>query len=421
MIEVKVIKKFEDTAISQIIELVKNSNKNKSKTEMFITKFARIYTPVVVILAVFLAFIPPIFVGFQNLSEWVRRALVFLVTSCPCALVLSVPLGFFAGIGKAGREGVLVKGSNYLNLLTKAKTLVLDKTGTITKGNFEISKIILSENITEEELLKIAAIAESMSNHPIAKSIVEKANEVVDTKDIKEYNEIAGQGIKVKYKEDEILVGNSKLLEKENIKYYICNEIGAVVYVAKNKKYLGSIVISDVIKEDSKGAIEKFIETGIKNIYMLTGDNSKIAEHVAKSVGIKNVYANLLPAEKVEKMKEIKQKYGTVVAIGDGINDSPLLALSDIGVSIGNTGADLAIETSDIVIMDGKLSSFSKLIKTAKRTNRIVRQNIYFAIGIKVLVLLLGAIGISTMWEAVFADVGVTFITVLNSLRILKK
>ena len=421
LIEVNVIKEFQDTAISQIIELVKNSNKNKSKTEVFITKFAKIYTPVVVLLAVFLAFIPPIFMGFDNLGQWIKRALVFLVTSCPCALVLSVPLGFFAGIGRAGREGVLVKGSNYLNLLTKAKTLVLDKTGTITKGSFEVTKVILSQNITEEELLKIAAIAESMSNHPIAKSIVEKANETIDTNDIKEYNEIPGMGMKVSYKDDEILVGNSKLFEKENVKYYECSEIGAIVYVAKNRVFLGSIVIADAIKEDSKQAIEEFINDGIKNIYMLTGDNSKIAENVAKNVGIENVSSNLLPTEKVEKMEEIKQKNGNVIAIGDGINDSPLLALSDIGVSIGNTGADLAIETSDIVIMDGKLSSFSKLIKTAKKTNRIVKQNIYFAIGIKIIVLVLGAIGISTMWEAVFADVGVTLITVLNSLRILKK
>ena len=323
--------------------------------------------------------------------------------------------------GKAGREGVLVKGSNYLNLLTEAKSIVLDKTGTITKGNFEVSKIILSEEIAEEEILKIAAIAESMSNHPIAKSIINKANIKINAEEIKEYNESAGQGIKVKYNEDEIIVGNDKLLEQENIKYYPCNEIGAVTYVAKNRKYLGAIIVEDIIKEDSKEAIKSFLNNGINDIYMLTGDNQKTAKKVAEEVGIKNVYANLLPTEKVEKMKEIKQDNNAIIAIGDGINDSPLLALSDIGVSIGNTGADLAIETSDIVIMDGKLSSFNKLIKTAKRTKRIVKQNIYFAIGIKIVVLFLGAIGISTMWEAVFADVGVTLITILNSLRVLKK
>lgn len=323
--------------------------------------------------------------------------------------------------GRAGKEGVLVKGSNYLDILTKTKTMVLDKTGTITKGIFEVSKVILSEEITEEELLKTAAIAESMSNHPIAKSIIRKANETVNTKEISSYKEIAGMGVKVKYKEDEIIVGNSKLLENENIKYYPCNEIGAIVYLAKNKKYLGSIVISDIIKEDSKIAIKEFLNNGIKDIYMLTGDNSKTAKNVAKEVEIENVYSNLLPSQKVEKMQEIKQNCGKVIAIGDGINDSPLLALSDIGVSIGNTGSDLAIETSDIVIMDGKLSSFNKLIKTAKRTKRIVKQNIYFAIGIKVIVLFIGAIGISTMWEAVFADVGVTVLTVLNSLRVFKK
>ena len=323
--------------------------------------------------------------------------------------------------GKAGREGVLVKGSNYLNLLTEAKAMVLDKTGTITKGNFEVSKIILSEEITEEEILKTAAIAESMSNHPIAKSIINKANIKINTEEIKEYNEFAGQGIKVKYNEDEIIVGNDKLLEKEKIKYYACNEIGAVTYVVKNRKYLGAIIVEDIIKEDSKEAIQSFLNNGIKDIYMLTGDNQTTAQKVAEEVGIKNVYANLLPTEKVEKMKEIKQDNNAIIAIGDGINDSPLLALSDIGVSIGNTGSDLAIETSDIVIMDGKLSSFNKLVKTAKRTKKIVKQNIYFAIGIKIVILFLGAIGISTMWEAVFADVGVTLITILNSLRILKK
>ncbi len=421
VIELKVTKEFKDTAISEIIELVKNSNKNKSKTELFITKFAKIYTPIVVLLAVILAFVPPIFVGFENLNEWVRRALVFLVTSCPCALVLSIPLGYFAGIGKAGKEGVLVKGSTYLDLITKANSIVLDKTGTITKGNFDVTKVILAEEIEENELLEIAGIAESMSNHPIAKSIINKVNKKIDTKEISEYSEIAGMGIKVKYKEDEILAGNSKLLESENVKYYPCNEVGAIVYVAKNKKYLGAIVISDVIKEDSKEAIENIRKNGIKNVYMLTGDNKETAENVAKNVSIENVFSNLLPNEKQEKMKEIKEKSGITIAIGDGINDAPILALADIGISIGNTGSDLAIETSDMVIMDGKLSSINKLIKTARRTKRIVMENIYFAIGIKIIVLILGAIGISTMWEAVFADVGVTFITVLNALRIFRR
>ena len=329
--------------------------------------------------------------------------------------------GYFAGIGKAGKEGVLIKGSNYLDVLTKAKSIVLDKTGTITKGNFEVSKIILADEITEEELLEVALAAESMSNHPIAKSIINKTNKNIDTKEIHDYTEIAGMGIKVKYKEDEILVGNSKLLDSENIKYYPCNEIGATVYVAKNKKYLGAIVVSDSIKEDSKNAIDRFYKNGIKDIYMLTGDNKEISEDVAKQVGIQNVYYNLLPAEKVEKLQQIKNEGKVVVAIGDGINDSPILALADVGVSIGNTGSDLAIETSDMVIMDGKLSSFNKAIKVAKRTKKIVTQNIYIAIGIKLIVLALGALGISTMWEAVFADVGVTFITVLNSLRIFKK
>lgn len=421
VIEVKVTKEFKDTAINEIIELVKNSNKAKSKTELFITKFAKVYTPIVVVLALILAFVPPIFVGFQNLGEWVKRALVFLVTSCPCAIVLSVPLGYFAGIGKAGKEGVLIKGSNYLDVLTKANTMVLDKTGTITKGNFEVSKIVLAEEIEEEELLEIAAVAESMSNHPIAKSIISKVNKKISQEEIEEYKEIAGMGIKAKYHGDEIVVGNAKLLEKEEIKYYPCNEIGAIVYVAKNKKYLGAIVISDTVKPDSKEAIEGFKKNGINKICMLTGDNKEIAENIAKQVGIEEIHYNLLPGEKVKELQKIKNEQNVVIAIGDGINDSPVLAEADIGASMGLNGQDLAIETSDIVIMDGKLSSFNKAINVSKRTKKIIMQNIYFALGIKAIVLVLGAFGISTMWEAVFADVGVTFITVLNSLRIFKK
>lgn len=421
VIEVKVTKEFKDTAINEIIELVKNSNKAKSKTELFITKFAKVYTPIVVVLALILAFVPPIFVGFQNLGEWVKRALVFLVTSCPCAIVLSVPLGYFAGIGKAGKEGVLIKGSNYLDVLTKANTMVLDKTGTITKGNFEVSKIVLAEEIEEEELLEIAAVAESMSNHPVAKSIISKVNKKISQEEIEEYKEIAGMGIKAKYHGDEIVVGNAKLLEKEEIKYYPCNEIGAIVYVAKNKKYLGAIVISDTVKPDSKEAIEGFKKNGINKICMLTGDNKEIAENIAKQVGIEEVHYNLLPGEKVKELQKIKNEQNVVIAIGDGINDSPVLAEADIGASMGLNGQDLAIETSDIVIMDGKLSSFNKAINVSKRTKKIIMQNIYFALGIKAIVLVLGAFGISTMWEAVFADVGVTFITVLNSLRIFKK
>lgn len=421
VIEVKVTKEFKDTAINEIIELVKNSNKTKSKTELFITKFAKVYTPIVVVLALILAFVPPIFVGFQNLGEWVKRALVFLVTSCPCAIVLSVPLGYFAGIGKAGKEGVLIKGSNYLDVLTKANTMVLDKTGTITKGNFEVSKIVLAEEIEEEELLEIAAVAESMSNHPIAKSIISKVNKKISQEEIEGYKEIAGMGIKAKYHGDEIVAGNAKLLDKEEIKYYPCNEIGAIVYVAQNKKYLGAIIISDTVKPDSKEAIEGFKKNGINKICMLTGDNKEIAENIAKQVGIEEVHCNLLPGEKVKELQKIKNEQNVVIAIGDGINDSPVLAEADIGASMGLNGQDLAIETSDIVIMDGKLSSFNKAINVSKRTKKIIMQNIYFALGIKAIVLVLGAFGISTMWEAVFADVGVTFITVLNSLRVFKK
>lgn len=323
--------------------------------------------------------------------------------------------------GKAGKEGVLIKGSNYLDMLTKAKAMILDKTGTITKGNFEVTKVIPEEETEEKELLEIAAIAESMSNHPIAKSIINKVNKVIDTEKISEYKEISGMGIKAKYCGDEIIAGNSKLLDSEKIKYHPCNEIGAIIYVVKNKKYMGAIVVSDTIKPDSKEAIEKFRENGINKICMLTGDNKEIAENIAKQVGIDEVYYNLLPGQKVEKLESIKEKQNTVIAVGDGINDSPILATADIGVSMGINGQDLAIETSDIVIMDGKLSSFNKAINTSKKTKKIIMQNIYFAIGIKIIVLILAAFGLSNMWQAVFADVGVTFITVLNTLRIFKK
>lgn len=418
VIEVKITKEFKDTAISEIIELVKDSNKNKSKTELFITKFAKIYTPIVVLLAVMLAFIPPLITGFNNLSEWIRRALVFLVTSCPCAIVLSTPLGYFAGIGKAGKEGILIKGSNYLDTIVKAKAIVLDKTGTITKGNFEVTKIISEKGFEETEILKVAGIAECLSNHPVAQSIMRKIDFEIDKNEISNYTEIPGMGVKLKYNDEDILAGNDKLLDKENIEYKKYDDIGTIVYIAKNGKYIGAVIISDAIKEDSKLAIDNLKINGINNIHMLTGDNKDTASNVANKVGIENVHANLLPKEKVEKMKEIKEKNGITIAIGDGINDSPLLSLADVGISIGNTGSDLAIETSDMVIMDGKLSKLNNLLKISKKTKRIVMQNIYFAIGIKVIVLILGALGESNMWQAVFADVGVTFLTVLNSLRI---
>ena len=320
-----------------------------------------------------------------------------------------------------GKEGVLVKGANYLDIITKSKTIVLDKTGTITKGTFEVTKTIPQDGVEDEEVLKNAKIAESLSNHPIAQSITRKINLDIDKNKISNYIEIAGMGIKLKYDNADILVGNDKLLDQEKITYNKCNEKGTIVYVVKNNKYLGSIIISDEIKEDSKQAIKNLKINGINNIYMLTGDNKESAENVAKNVEIENIYYDLLPNEKVEKMKQIKNENGYVIAIGDGINDSPLLALADVGVAIGNTGADLTIETSDAVIMKGNLSSVNKLIKTAKKTKSIVIQNIYFAIGVKIIVLLLGVIGISTMWEAVFADVGVTFITVLNDLRIFRR
>ncbi len=316
---------------------------------------------------------------------------------------------------------MLVKGSTYLDIINKANAIVLDKTGTITKGNFEVTKVIVEEGVQEAEVLKTAGIAESLSNHPVAQSIMRKVNLNIEEDKISDYSEIAGMGIKLKYNDDEILAGNNKLLDKENVLYTKCTEEGTIVYIVRNTKCLGAIIISDEIKEDSKESIENLKKNGINSIYMLTGDNEEVAREVAKNVGIENVYYNLLPNEKVEKMKEIKEQNATVIAVGDGINDSPLLALADVGISIGNTGSDLAIETSDMVMMDGKLSSINKLIKTSKKTKRIVMQNIYFAIGIKVIILLLGAVGISTMWEAVFADVGVTFITVLNTLRIFKK
>ena len=421
LIEVKVTKLFKDTEVAEIIELVQNATEKKAKTEKFITKFSKIYTPIVFALAVAIAIIPPIITKQFIFSEWIHRALVFLVTSCPCALVLSIPIGYFAGLGVSSKNAVLIKGSNYLDELTKINAITLDKTGTITKGNFEVTKIEIKEEINKERFYTALTVAEKYSNHPVAVSIINKIEKIeIQKNKIKKYEEIAGNGIKVIYDDKNVLVGNNKLMEKENIKYNEANEIGTIIYVAENGEYLGYVVIQDKIKESSQEAINNLEKMGIKNIYMLTGDNKKTAEYVGAEVGIKNIYSNLLPNQKVEILEKLKQEGKFVMAVGDGINDSPILATANVGVAIGNTGADLAIEAADCVIMNGNLMSLISTIKIARKTKKIIMENIYFVILIKLIILILGAFGISNMWQAVFADVGVTFLTVLNTMRIFK-
>ena len=421
LIEVKVTRLFKDTEVAEIIELVKNATEKKAKTEKFITKFSKIYTPIVFTLALLIAIIPPIITKQFSFYEWIHRALVFLVTSCPCALVLSIPIGYFAGLGASSKNGVLIKGSNYLDELAKIDAIGLDKTGTITKGNFEVSKIEINEGINNERFFTDVTVAEKFSNHPVASSIINKIVKIEIQKDkIKSYKEIAGIGIEVIYNDKIILVGNHKLMEKENIKFNEAKEIGTIIYVAENKEYLGYIVIQDTIKENSKNTIDKLKKMGIKYIYMLTGDNKKTADYVGEKVGIKNIYSNLLPNQKVEILEKLKHDGKNVMAVGDGINDSPVLAIADVGVAIGNTGADLAIEAADCVIMNENLESLIPTIKIARKTKKIIIENIYFAIIIKLIILILGAFGYSNMWQAVFADVGVTLLTVLNTIRILK-
>lgn len=420
LLKIQVTKKFGESTVSKILNLVENAEDKKSKSENFITKFAKYYTPVVVILAVIIAIVPPIIIKEANFTEWLYRALSFLVVSCPCALVISIPLSFFAGIGGASKIGVLIKGGNYLEALANVNTVVFDKTGTLTKGVFEVQKVE-EVGAPKQDIIKYSAYAENYSNHPIAVSIKKVYNEKIDEKLISDINEISGKGISVKIENKQVLVGNEKLMQENNIEYTKCNEIGTVVYVSIENKYSGYILISDEIKEDSFKAIKE-LKDNKKQTIMLTGDKKEVGEDVAKKLGIDKVYTELLPDGKVKKVEElIKQKNGTLAFVGDGINDAPVLALSDIGIAMGGLGSDAAIEAADIVIMTDEPSKVNKAIKISKKTMRIVKQNIIFAISIKALVLILSAVGITTMWEAVFADVGVSVIAVLNAIRILKK
>ena len=427
LLTIKVTKVFSDSTVSKILDLVQNASSKKSKTEKFITKFARYYTPIIVGVALLVATVPPFVLGNGTFYEWFYRALIFLVVSCPCALVISIPLGFFGGIGAASKNGILIKGGNYLEALDKVDTVIMDKTGTITKGTFKVVEInVKNDKISKEKLLEYVADVESFSNHPIAKSVVEeyeKNGQKVIKESIKKYDEISGYGISAELDDTNILVGNNKLMELEKIEYDFIESIGTTIYVAIDREYAGNIVIADQIKEDSVNAVKALKNQGISNIVMLTGDNRNIANDIAKKVGINEVYSELLPNEKVDKVEEIfakkENKDGKVLFVGDGINDAPVLARADIGVAMGGVGSDAAIEAADVVIMTDELSKISDTIKIAKKTKKIVWQNIIFALSVKAIVLLLGILGLSTMWEAVFADVGVALIAVLNSTRVL--
>lgn len=431
MLEMRVTKEYKESTVAKILELVENAGSRKSKSEKFISKFARYYTPIVVISAIVLAFIPTLISGFSLdvFKEWGYRACNFLVISCPCALVISVPLSFFGGIGGASAHGVLVKGSSYMETLARVSHIVCDKTGTLTKGNFKVTKLECV-NVSEEELLIAAAKAEKNSNHPIAKSLLnelklyseEEYTRIINEKNNAKITEIAGYGIKYEDKNDVILAGNQKLMEKENIEYKVTDSIGSIVYVARNGRILGSIVVSDIIKEDTKKAIDKLKGMGIK-LVMLTGDKEEIARDVANKVGIDEVYSELLPQDKVSKVNyllENKEKSETIVFVGDGINDAPVLAGADVGIAMGGLGQDAAIEAADVVIMDDKFMGVSKAIQIAKKTVGIVKENIVFALGVKIAILILAAFGVANMWMAVFSDVGVAFLAILNALRAMK-
>ncbi|QWH16128.1 cadmium-translocating P-type ATPase [Bacillus mycoides] len=423
VLTVEVTKEFGESTVSKILDLVQNASSKKAPTENFITKFARYYTPVVVITAAIMAFIPPLILEGATFSDWIYRALVFLVISCPCALVVSIPLGFFGGIGGASKSGILVKGSNYLEALNDVKYIVFDKTGTLTKGVFKVTKMEPSEGITVEELLEYAAFAEVYSNHPIAQSIRNAYGKSIDENAIEDYSEISGHGTVVKVQGKEIFAGNAKLMSKENITFKQPNTVGTLVHVAVDGNYAGYIVISDEVKEDSKQAIQKLKELGIKKTVMLTGDAKSVGEAVGKELGLDEVHAELLPHQKVEEIEKIdaaKRGKEKIAFVGDGINDTPVLARADVGIAMGGLGSDAAIEAADIVIMTDEPSKIVTAVKIAKRTRSIVWQNIIFALGVKGLVLLLGAFGIATMWEAVFSDVGVTLLAVLNAMRVLR-
>ena len=422
LLTVQVTKDFSESTASKILDMVENASSKKSKTENFISVFSRYYTPIVVGLALLIAILPPIFMQGATFSEWIHRGLIFLVVSCPCALVLSIPLSYFSGIGVASKQGVLIKGSNYLEALRYVDTVVFDKTGTLTEGVFDVVKV-KPINISEDELIKFASIAEVNSNHPIAKSILNYYNKEIDLNKMEEYEEIAAHGIRVKYENNIILAGNEKLMASNNIKIEKSTDVGTVVYIAINNEFKGYIVIADKIKTDSEEAIRLIKEQGIKETVMLTGDNKEVANSVAKKLKLDKVFSKLLPNEKVEKIEELyknRTEKEKIAFVGDGINDAPVLARVDVGIAMGGLGSDAAIEAADVVIMTDEPSKIAQGIKISKKTYKIVWQNIIFALGIKIIVMILGATGLASMWEAVFADVGVALIAVLNAMRIMK-
>ena len=420
LIKVKVLKEYGESTVSKILDLVENASSKKSKSENFITKFAQYYTPIVVIIAVLLVVVPVIFFG-GEFSDWIYRALSFLVVSCPCALVISIPLSFFGGIGGASKMGILIKGSNYLEAIASTEIIVFDKTGTLTEGIFEVQKVN-AKDIDENDLIETAAYAECYSNHPISLSIKRAYGKQIDKSKIKSTEELSGRGIVAIINGKNVLVGNEKLLNENNIEFEKNNDVGTILYVAIDNKYVGNIVIADKIKEDAKDSIMSLKKSNIKQAVMLTGDRKAVGENVAGILGIDKVYTELLPDGKVEKVEELlkeKSEKGKLAFVGDGINDAPVLALADIGIAMGGLGADSAIEAADIVLMTDEPSKIVDTIRLSKKTMKIVKENIIFAISVKVLVLILSAIGISTMWEAVFADVGVSIIAILNALRVL--
>ena len=421
-LKVKTTKEFDDSTVAKILELVENASSKKAKVENFITRFAKYYTPVVTISAVILAILPPLILG-GGWAEWIQRACIFLVISCPCALVISVPLGFFGGIGAASKIGVLVKGSNYLEAVAEMTTIVFDKTGTLTKGEFKVTDVI-TENGSKEELIELAALGEVYSNHPIANSIREAYGKELDLNRVTNTEEIAGHGIKAVIDGKTVLLGNEKLMKSESIFYTSCKSMGTVVYVACNGVFEGAVVISDTIKDGAKEAIRDMKQVGVRHTVMLTGDRREAAETVAQTLGIDEVHAELLPGGKVEQVEALlkaeKQKE-RLAFVGDGINDAPVLTRADIGIAMGSMGSDAAIEAADIVLMDDDVTKIASVVRIARKTLRIVKQNIVFALAIKALVLILGALGMANMWEAVFADVGVSVIAILNSMRTLNE
>ena len=422
ILRIKVTKEFDESTAAKILELIENASSEKSKAENFITVFAKYYTPIVVTCALLLAVLPPLILD-EAFGSWIYRALIFLVISCPCALVISIPLGFFGGIGAASSSGVLVKGSNYLEALSKSEIMVFDKTGTLTKGVFKVEEVNNEDGVDADELIETTAYAEAFSNHPIALSVKERYGKDIDNNRVGDVKELAGFGVKAIVDEKEVLVGKYALMRENNIDASEADSIGTVLYVSKDGKFLGSLVLRDEIKEDSKEALKSLKEAGIRKTVMLTGDKKEIGEYVGKELGLDEVYTELLPIDKVNKVKELmdkKSENGKLVFVGDGLNDAPVLTMADIGIAMGGLGSDAAIEASDIVIMTDEPSKIMTGYKISKKTLSIVKENIFIALFVKIGVMALGALGLANMWEAIFADVGVAVIAILNSIRVLR-